>query len=302
MLCLSFSQRPPTTHSFVTATVVKPLGMGLSQPTSRLVYLLCAIWRAPKTCTTIRPCSLGGPGYVLPLHICYPRLTLRFSGGFDAPRVKCPPDRGSSDCVTGSPASIFSRHSDSDYEPDSLQSSIIYPLTPPPETCGSFPSSCGAVAPRPIPNKTSSFGDFTPPLTPDDGLDDCTDHAGAAYESMHSSDALDYLLTIFPQDGPQALPFSRSVSISAPDMGASFDGVVLELPGTPKTLYVDGKSAESVSLRERYAQFGRFAKLTHPFRSASLRSWTWPMRSFNALPWSLPFNATRPSLAISCTP
>jgi hypothetical protein len=35
-------------------------------------------------------------------------------------------------------------------------------------------------------------------------------------------------------------------------MGASFDGVVLELPGQPKTLYVDGNSAQSVSLRERY--------------------------------------------------
>lgn len=34
-------------------------------------------------------------------------------------------------------------------------------------------------------------------------------------------------------------------------MNASFDGVVLELPGKPKTLYVDGKSAEIVSLRER---------------------------------------------------
>jgi hypothetical protein len=33
-------------------------------------------------------------------------------------------------------------------------------------------------------------------------------------------------------------------------MGISFDGVVLELPGKPKTFYVDCKSAEVVNLRE----------------------------------------------------
>jgi len=149
--------------------------------------------------------------------------------------------------VTGSPASSFSNHSDSDYEPDSLQSSIIYPLTPPLEISGSFSSSRCGVAPQLIPTRSRSFEGNTPQLTPDDGIDDCTDDA---LDNRHSSDALDYLLTIFPQDGLKALPFSRSVSISAPELGASFDGVVLELPGTPKTLYVDGKSAESVSLRE----------------------------------------------------
>jgi len=68
--------------------------------------------------------------------------------------------------------------------------------------------------------------------------------------TRHAKDALDFLLTVFPRDGLNALPFARSVAISAPGMGAAFDGVVLELPGKAKTLYVDGKSAESVSLRE----------------------------------------------------
>lgn len=35
-------------------------------------------------------------------------------------------------------------------------------------------------------------------------------------------------------------------------MGTDFEGIVLEIPGAVKTLYVDGKSAESVGLRERY--------------------------------------------------
>jgi len=57
-------------------------------------------------------------------------------------------------------------------------------------------------------------------------------------------------LTLFPHDGLTALPFAKSVSIAAPEIGAAFDGVVLEYPGTPKTFYVDGKSAASVNLRE----------------------------------------------------
>jgi hypothetical protein len=65
------------------------------------------------------------------------------------------------------------------------------------------------------------------------------------------NDALDFLMTVFPQQGLSALPHAKNVSISAPNLGADFDGIVLDLPGTPKTLYVDGKSAASVSLRER---------------------------------------------------
>jgi len=57
-------------------------------------------------------------------------------------------------------------------------------------------------------------------------------------------------MTVFPKQGLSALPHSKAVSISAPNLGTDFNGVVLQLPGQPKTLYVDGKSAESVSLRE----------------------------------------------------
>jgi hypothetical protein len=80
---------------------------------------------------------------------------------------------------------------------------------------------------------------------------------------VRSQDALEYLMTLFPKDGLKALPHSKSVSVTAPTLGAEFEGVVLHLPGKPKTVYIDGKNAASVSLRERYV----FTCLTvaHPF-------------------------------------
>ncbi|KAJ7703293.1 ornithine decarboxylase antizyme-domain-containing protein [Mycena rosella] len=144
-----------------------------------------------------------------------------FSGG---PGVR------SSDCVTGSPASI-SPASNSPYF-----SNYYHP-----------PSN-----PRPIPASRSSSGTSnsdlaTPPLTPDNGSEFGD---SPAVSDKNQKDALDFLLTIFPRHGVGALAHSRSVAISAPHLGAAFDGVVLQLPGKPKTLYVDGKSAQSVSIRE----------------------------------------------------
>ncbi|KAF9227305.1 hypothetical protein BS17DRAFT_747693 [Gyrodon lividus] len=110
-------------------------------------------------------------------------------------------------------------------------------------TTARFPA---AVAPRHIPGRSDSYDLLTPPLTPDD-----SDASGASgISTKHSKDALDLLLNIFPRTGLSILPFAKSVIVSAPNMGASFDGVVLELPGQPKTLYVDGKNAPAVSLRE----------------------------------------------------
>ena len=47
----------------------------------------------------------GGPG-VRSSYTFHHSISIYFhsSGGFDVPKSKCPPDRGSSDCVTGSPA------------------------------------------------------------------------------------------------------------------------------------------------------------------------------------------------------
>lgn len=103
--------------------------------------------------------------------------------------------------------------------------------------------------PRAIPIRSASGLD-TPPLTPDDGSD-CS-MTGSDYDG-DEKDALDFLMTVFPKQGLSALSFAKRVNISAPTLGADFNGMVLELPGKPKTLYVDGKSAQSVSLRERCA-------------------------------------------------
>ncbi|KAJ7647416.1 ornithine decarboxylase antizyme-domain-containing protein [Roridomyces roridus] len=141
----------------------------------------------------------------------YYSTTFSGGGGFDVPKSKCPPDRGSSDCVRDSPAPFY------------------------------FSSS----SPRSIPFTRSPSDLATPPLTPDNASDPSSPIADNSQK-----DALDFLMTVFPRNGLAALPYSRSVAISAPNLGMAFDGVVLQLPGKPKTLYVDGKSAQSVSIRE----------------------------------------------------
>ena len=180
------------------------------------------------------------------------------SGAFDVPKEKCPPDGGSLDCVTGSPASIFSNDSGSiSSSPEStpFSKSIIYPSSSAPITTISyskFPST--GSSPRTIPHRNGSHNSYssTPPLTPDRGSDFNTKTQSHIYPKRER-DALDFLMTVFPHQGFDALPYAKGVSISAPSLGADFDGVVLELPGKPKILYVDGKSAATVDLRERYA-------------------------------------------------
>ncbi|KAH9485354.1 hypothetical protein JR316_0002262 [Psilocybe cubensis] len=111
------------------------------------------------------------------------------------------------------------------------------------------PSVRSAASPRNIPSRHSSMSS-TPPLTPDVASDYSQDSGRSFANQARQKDALDFLMTVFPHQGLSALPFAKSVSISAPDLGADFEGIVLEVPGSVKTLYVDGKSAASVSLRE----------------------------------------------------
>lgn len=217
--------------------------MGLSLATLHLVYLPCAISKATTTCTITPLRSLADQG-----------------GAFDVPKGKCPPDRGSSVCVTGSRApstktTTTSFGSLSSSPESKFAESIIYPPTPPAEEelpCGDdymsiHPSSSPTDIPRSrVVSPVHQLG--TPPLTPDNSDNESSNDGNQS----SSQDALDFLLTIFPREGLQALPYAKSVAISAPNLGATFDGVVLELPGTSKVLYVDGKSAQSVSLRERY--------------------------------------------------
>ncbi|KAJ7072408.1 hypothetical protein C8F01DRAFT_1205977 [Mycena amicta] len=97
----------------------------------------------------------------------------------------------------------------------------------------------------------------TPPLTPDNP-------SPPSFSNNRQNDALDFLMTIFTNNnGLAALPYSQSVAISAPNLGAAFDGVVLSLPGAPKTLYVDGKSAHSVSIRESIRSSPALGNILH---------------------------------------
>ena len=178
-------------------------------------------------------------------------MTSFSSGGFDIPKSKCPPDRGSSGCVTGSLASKHATAYNTLYPtPQSTPEDTPrgFPCLPtlPTTTSDVTAFSRGPIVPQPIPGASKSngysHGLATPPLTPDDSTDDVSVHS--------NDDALDLLTTLFPNHGVTALKYARSVSVSSLEMGISFDGVVLELPGRPKTFYVDCKSAEVVNLRE----------------------------------------------------
>ena len=150
----------------------------------------------------------------------------------------------------------------------SLQTSFVappfdYPPTPPPEeaSLGSSPEFSHSAlpnvsAPRAIPQghpqvrRTSSVtttGLATPPLTPDNGSE-----AGIGSLSALGAKQSAFLSVLFPRNALGAAPYAKSVSISTPGTGATFEGVVLSLTGKPKTFYVDGKYAANVNLRERY--------------------------------------------------
>jgi len=186
-------------------------------------------FRVPTTCTITRLRFLGGPG-----------------GVFDVPKEKCPPDGGSSSCVTGNSTPF---------------SPLLKQITPTSFSLSSYDASPSSVMPlHSISNRqfsrsisssaTSNSSDMlTPPLTPDS-----FDHSGTGNFPTQNpkapKDTLDFLLTVFPRHGMAALPYAKGISISAPNLGAAFDGVILHLPGEQRTLYVDGSSAESVNLRE----------------------------------------------------
>jgi len=210
------------------------------------VRLLRRRFKVKTICRTTLLRPRGGPG-----------------GVFDPPSAKCPPDRGSSGCVTGNPAPMLPINpaqipwSANAVLPPSLSGAHRPP--PPFEAArhGSRPTHIpnnypNYPGPIPINGVPPQYGygqapSIPPPHIPQAGMGN---DGRANTRSRKKKDALDFLLTIFPSDGFSALQFARSVAISAPNMAATFDGVVLELPGKPKTLYVDGKGAEAVSLRE----------------------------------------------------
>jgi len=183
------------------------------------------------------------------------------SGGFDVPTQKCPPDRGSLDWVTDSPAPIIhsptpSQASLSSSNTSSYGSSLIqYPPTPPPER-GSPDSPRFTISPPPpsigpqeIIHKTpNNYGLATPPLS----LEDAEGTMGgiSAISAKHTKATLDLLTTLFPRNALSAMPYAQGVSVSSPNLGTVFDGVILDLPQKTRTLYIDGKNAQHVNLRE----------------------------------------------------
>jgi len=80
----------------------------------------------------------------------------------------------------------------------------------------------------------------TPPTTPEN----------AAPASNWATQDAKFFREVFPD--PKAIqaafPYTRSVSIAQD--GVTWEGFVLSLPGQPKALYICGKGAERVQLRE----------------------------------------------------
>jgi len=127
-----------------------------------------------------------------------------------------------------------------------LSPSAAYP-TPTSTPGSSFSGSIPATLPQTIPTTRTGFnsGDIrgqhslsTPPLTPESSF--------SPLGPEHS----DFLTTLFPRSGPGAQAYAKTAKISSGAMDASWEGVVLDMPDEPKTLYVNGKGAEHVLLRE----------------------------------------------------
>ena len=117
-------------------------------------------------------------------------------------------------------------------------------------------------SPREVPQTQKSIGGLaTPPLTPGSSVDSVGSSASLAPRvKTHDEEASDFLVRLFPGSARVALPYAKSVRISSSQLAPAahaagdafaFEGVVLELPGKPRTLYIDGKGAENIKLRER---------------------------------------------------
>ncbi|KAJ8472909.1 hypothetical protein ONZ51_g8199 [Trametes cubensis] len=158
------------------------------------------------------------------------------------------------DSLSDSAASTLSSFGSEQHLPNNFSTSpYALPPTPPPEDgpLGLSPELSlrglpNASAPRAIPETHQPVPDIaTPPLTPDDAPEE-----GAGSLSALGAKQSAFLSMLFPRNALSAAPYAKSVSISTPGVGTTFEGVVLSLPGTPKTFYVDGKCAADVNLRE----------------------------------------------------
>lgn len=176
------------------------------------------------------------------------------------PNEKCPPDGGSTNCVRDSSSSCFPpSFSMPAYSSFSCtHENTIYPSTPesvPSELASSVESFSlsRSAASLPIPVKNAPLAPPHAPITPPYTPEDVRESGGlGCISSKQSSAALDFITTLFPRSGLSALPFAKSVNISSPGLKAEWEGIVLDLPTDRRTLYVHGKGAEHVDLRERH--------------------------------------------------
>jgi len=133
---------------------------------------------------------------------------------------------------------------------------LVYPLTPestPSELSSSPDSFClpQGMTSIPIPASKAASTLLTPPRTPEDTIAKSGNgHSFGNISAQQSSAALDFLTTLFPHSGLSALPYAKSVSITSPALRAVWEGIVLDIPGDGRTLYVHGKGAEHMELRE----------------------------------------------------
>jgi hypothetical protein len=139
----------------------------------------------------------------------------------------------------------------------SYGSSLIqYPPTPPPEQDSPDSPPRFNISPPPpsigpqkiVPKQSNESGLVTPPLSL--GGSDSEEGGVSAISAKQTKATLDFLTTLFPRNALSAMPHAQGVSVSAPGLGTVFDGVILNLPGKPKTLYIDGKDAQHINLRE----------------------------------------------------
>lgn len=176
---------------------------------------------------------------------------------------KCPPDitksGGSLGCVTGSLASRTAGFP--------FQQSKPSPINAP-----TSPSS--TAFPRPIPNHSHSHVSKYP-LTPESSPDS-VHHMPARHHPKpimqlqtppqtpisappspigptSTPTALEVLSTLFPNSAAAraALPYAKALRITSRQGATStWDGVVLSLPGQERTLYVIGRGAEALMVKE----------------------------------------------------
>jgi len=163
-------------------------------------------------------------------------------GVFDPATEKCPPDRGGSvEHVRGVLPSV-------------LSSKPLLSARPPPGPLST--SAPAASSPRPIPysaNHANNRYPITPPLTPDSihsaASSSLRSNSVGSLPTSTDGEPPTFLTSLFPEHVPAAQHWASPIRInSQPD--SAWEGFVLDLPGKPKTLYVNGNGAGQNMLRE----------------------------------------------------